>query len=99
MPYAIVFRDAENSAALRQELRAAHIDYIKANAYRVLASGGLLSDDGETGHGGVIILDTDSRAEAETFVAEDPFKIGGLYGECLISRWRKAFFNFESFMP
>src|ERR1700712_1064031 len=99
MPYAIVFFDRPGTEALRAELRPAHVDYMKANVHRVLASGGLLSDDGTTGHGGVIILDTESRAEAEEFVSGDPFHVGGLYGECTVSRWRKALFNFQSYLP
>ena len=64
MPFAIIFFDKEGGAALRDKLRPAHIDYMKANVHRVLASGGLLPDDGSVGHGGLIILDTDSREEA-----------------------------------
>ena len=93
MPFAIIFSDSGGSAQLRLSLRDAHIAYMRANASRVLASGGLLSDDGSSGHGGLIILDTESRAEAEAFVASDPFHIGGLFGTCTISRWRKAFFQ------
>jgi len=96
MPYAIVFFDKPGGADLRLALRPAHIDYMEANMSRVLASGGLLSDDGATGHGGIIILDTESREEAEAFVAADPFFTGGLYGDYTVSRWRKAFFAFQS---
>ena len=98
MPYAIVFHDAANAATVRARLRPAHIEYMAANAYRVLASGGLLSDDGATGQGGVIILDTDDRTEAEQFVADDPFFAGGLYGEYFVTRWRKAFFAGKRFL-
>jgi uncharacterized protein YciI len=98
MPYAIVFFDKENSAELRLKLRPAHVDYMKANLPRVIASGGLLTDDGETGQGGVIILDTDSRAEAEAFVAGDPFFTGGLYGNYTVTRWRKAFLDRKSYI-
>ncbi|CAH1662535.1 MULTISPECIES: YciI family protein [unclassified Chelatococcus] len=98
MPYAIIFFDRENSENLRLELRSAHIDYIRAHAPDVLASGGLLTDDGNTGHGGVIIIDTDDRRVAEDFVAKDPFFTGGIYGQYWISRWRKAFFAGQSFL-
>ncbi len=99
MAYAIVFLDKPGTAMLRLELRDAHIAYMDANKDRVLASGGLLSDDGTTGQGAVMIIDTDDRAEAEAFVAADPFFTGGLYGEHTVSRWRKAFFNFERLLP
>jgi uncharacterized protein YciI len=98
MAYAIIFFDKEGEAELREQLRSAHIDYIKENVHRILASGGLLTDDGTTGHGGLIILDTDSRAEADQFVEKDPFFVGGLYGRYTVSRWRKAFFNRTTYL-
>lgn len=98
MPYAIIFYDKSDSSEVRAQLRDAHIEYMDANKHRLLASGGLLTDDGSTGHGGVIILDTDSRDEAEVFLSEDPFYTGGLYGEIKISRWRKAFFDAKRFV-
>ncbi len=98
MAYVIIFYDKHGVTDLRNQLRPAHIDYMKANLHRILASGGLLSDDGESAHGGVMILDTDSRAETEAFVAEDPFFIGGVY-TYIISRWRKAFLDRKSYLP
>jgi uncharacterized protein YciI len=61
----------------------------------LLAAGAVLDDDGSGAHGGVIIVDTDDRAEAETLIAEDPFTTAGLFQEVTVTRWRKAFFNFE----
>lgn len=99
MPFSVIFFDSPGTQAQRASLRDAHIDYMKANAHRVLASGGLLSDAGDVADGGLIILDTDDRAEAEAFVRDDPFKIGGVYGETHVRRWRKAFFGGECFLP
>lgn len=98
MPFAIIFFDRQGAADTRAALRDAHIRYMEANRHRVLASGGLLRDDRTTGHGGLIILDTESRAEAEAFVRGDPFFVGGLYGDHTISVWRKAFFDAERFI-
>ena len=83
-------------AAVRARLRDAHIDYMKQNQRRILASGALLRDDGVEAYGGLIVLDTEDRQEIEAFVQSDPFWIGKLYTSYTASRWRKAFFNYKS---
>lgn len=95
MPYAIITQDKPNSLELRNSVRAEHLDYLIANQHKLLAGGAVLNDDGSGGHGGIIIVDTDDRAEAETFIANDPFTKAGLFEKITVSRWRKAFFNFE----
>ncbi len=50
------------------------------------------------GTGGVLIIDTDDRAAAEAFIAEDPFTKAGLFESVTVTRWRKAFFNFENLL-
>jgi len=98
MPYAIIFDDEPGTEQLRLELREAHLEYMRANVYRVLASGGFLDDRGQVGTGGLIVLDTDSREEAEDFVKGDPFFTGGLYKNASIRRWRKAFFDGKTYI-
>lgn len=95
MAYAVITTDKPDSLARRNELRAAHLDYLTENRHRLLAAGGMIDDDGTGGHGGIIIVDTDDRAEAEAFIADDPFTLGGLFATTTVVRWRKAFFNFE----
>ena len=95
VPYVIITRDKSNSLALRNEVRAVHIDYLTANQHRLLAAGAQIEDDGSGGSGGVIIVDTDDRKEAEDFIANDPFTKAGLFEDVQVKRWRKAFFNFE----
>lgn len=93
MPYVILTRDKPDSGARRAELRPEHLEYLTRHAARLLAAGARTADDGTGGDGGVIILDTDDRAEAETFIANDPFTKGGLFASIEVSRWRKAFFD------
>ena len=38
-------------------------------------------------------MDTDDRAVAERFIAEDPFTLAGLFEKVTVTRWRKAFFD------
>jgi len=57
-------------------------------------------NDNETGaHGGVLLVEANSRKQVEEFVANDPFQREGLFGELLITKWRKAFFDFDCLVP
>jgi uncharacterized protein YciI len=96
MAYMIETWDGPGRAELRQNTRPAHMAYLDANVGRVLAAGAKLSDDGETASGTLYIIDTDSREEAEAFLAADPFTRAGLPELTVVSRWRKGFFNFEN---
>jgi len=69
MPYAIQTVDKPDSAALRAKVRDAHLKYLDANLHLLLAAGAVTSDDGTGGHGGILIVDTDVRKEAEDFIA------------------------------
>lgn len=93
MPYAIQLFDKPGSAELRASTRAAHLEYLVANKHLLLAAGALINDDGTGGNGGIILVDTDDRAAAERFVAQDPFTKAGLFEKVVVTRWRKAFFD------
>lgn len=93
MPYAILTTDKPNSAELRAKVRATHIEYLTANMHKLLAAGALINDDGSGGHGGILIVDTDDRKDAEAFIAADPFTKAGLFEKVTVTRWRKAYFN------
>ena len=95
MPFAIITTDKPGHAAVRDDHQAAHKAYLDENKHRLLAAGAMLEDDGTTAHGGILIVDTDSRQEAEDFVQGDPFSHAGLFASVTITRWRKAFFNGE----
>jgi uncharacterized protein YciI len=95
MPYAIITIDKPNSLALRNEHRATHLEYLTEHKDRLLAAGAKIDDEGNGGYGGVIIVDTDDRDEAEIFIQNDPFTKAGLFSSIDVVRWRKAFFNFE----
>ena len=95
MPYVIQLKDKQGAGELRAKVREAHLAYLKANQAKLLAAGALTDDDGAGGFGGVIILDTDDRAEAQAFIDNDPFAKAGLFASVAVSRWRKAFFDRE----
>ena len=57
-----------------------------------------LADDGETALGTLYIVTTDSREEAQSFVAADPFTKAGVPGQIIVTRWRKAIFDAKSYI-
>lgn len=93
MPYVILMTDKPDSAELRADTRAVHVEYLDANKHKLLAAGALIEDDGTGGNASMYIVDTDDRAEAERFLRGDPFHQAGLFGDVKVSRWRKAFFD------
>jgi uncharacterized protein YciI len=95
MFFAIKTFDKPDHFALRQKLRAEHLDYLDAHKAILVAAGGILTDDGEAATGGLLIVDVADRAAAEAFIAGDPFTKGGLFREVTVERWRKAFFDHQ----
>ena len=93
MPYFVEVRDKPDSQHIREQLLTEHLQYLDANAQKLLAAGGLLDDTGKVAHGGFYIIDVEEREEAEAFIASDPFVTGGLFEIVQITRWRKAYFN------
>lgn len=95
MSYAIITKDKPDSAAIREANAAAHRRYLDAQKHRLLAAGAMLDEASGAPCGSVFLIDTDERAEAEAFLAGDPFTEAGLFGEVTMTPWRKAFFDFE----
>lgn len=95
MPYAIITRDKPNQLALRNEMRGPHLEYLTRHQDKLLAAGAQVDDDGQGGYGGLIIVDTEDRAEGEAFIQNDSFTKAGLFSGIEVVRWRKAFFNKE----
>jgi uncharacterized protein YciI len=93
VPYAIITRDKPNSLQLRNDTRAEHLEYLTKHQDKLLAGGAQVDDTGQGGYGGILIVDTDDRAEAEAFIRDDPFTKAGLFGGIEVVRWRKAFFD------
>ncbi|WP_311970354.1 YciI family protein [Pseudomonas baltica] len=93
MPFAIYTKDRPGAQAVRAEHRAAHYQYLQAHCAQLIASGGLQDEAGEVMIGGLIIIDLDTRAEVDRFVAGDPFTQAGLFEQLDVVPWKMAFFN------
>ena len=95
MTFAIITKDTEGSATTRAAHQDAHKRYLNDNRAHLVAAGAMLQDDGSTAHGGILLVDFETREEVETFVHNDPFWDAGVFGDITITRWRKAFLDGE----
>jgi uncharacterized protein YciI len=93
VPYLIETYDKPGTEALRLAVRKEHLGYLDSRAELLLACGAKLSDDGHSASGGIYLVDVEERAEAEEFIAADPFTQAGLFRDVVIARWRKAYLD------
>ena len=99
MPYMIATYDKPDHEHVRDATRAKHLEYLEANVDRMIAGGGFWNDEGTAVIGGLILVDVDSRAEAEDFIADDPFTAADLFERVELVRWRQSFLDFKRVFP
>ncbi|GAA4406385.1 YciI family protein [Tsukamurella soli] len=84
MIYAVHYTYAPEQAAVRDEHRPAHREWLRAGVDRgdVLSSGAY-----PDGSGALIVIRAGSQAAAETFMADDPFAAVGATADVRIVQW------------
>lgn len=90
MLFALICRDKPGHGHVRQENRAAHLDYLAAAGDRLFAAGPTQTDDGNAVTGSIVIVDCADRAAAEAFAAGDPYAKANLFEGVEIHRWKKV---------
>ncbi len=90
MQFSILIYDEPNSAALRDEHRMAHLDYLEAFDAQTLFAGPFTTDDESADLGSLRLIDFPDRAAAEKHVADEPYVIGGVQKRWQINRWRSS---------
>ena len=91
MLYAIYCKDKPGHLQTRLDNRPAHIDYLKRFEAQHVCIGPLLSDDGQSMIGTLLVLDFADRKAAEEFAANDPYARAGLFQSVAITPFRKVF--------
>jgi uncharacterized protein len=91
MQFMIYCLDKPGHAHVRADNRAAHLDYLR-NGWleKVIAAGPLLTEDGNTMIGSLLLLELANRGEADRFVADDPYNRAGLFANVTIRAWKKV---------
>lgn len=98
MAFLIETFDKPAALPLRLAVSDKHLAYLEQNKELLIACGAKLDDDGDNADGGIYLVDMESRAEAEAFIAADPFFQAGLFREVRVIRWRKAYLDRKNYL-
>lgn len=97
MLYAIISEDIENSLALRQQTREAHLARLieLKEAGRLFVAGPHpavdSNDPGDAGFTGSLVIATfDSLAAAQKWADEDPYLAAGVYKKVIVKPYKKV---------
>jgi uncharacterized protein YciI len=89
--YAILCFDRPDSAALRDQHRAAHQKFLGETSNKIVFGGPLKSAAEGPSTGALIVLDCATRQEAEAFIGADPFNRAGVYETVSIRAFKQVF--------
>ena len=87
MLYSFVLMDKSGTAALRQSERPAHRAYLAEVRDQIAVAGPLFDDDGLTMKGSLLVIEFDSRHQAEAWLALEPFMKAGLFASVAVHRF------------
>jgi uncharacterized protein YciI len=91
MLFAIICVDKPDSGGLRSQNRPAHLDHLKRVETRIALAGPTLTEDRSRPTGSLLILDFESREEAEAFAAADPYNKAGVFESVTITPFKQVF--------
>lgn len=86
MLVAIFCTDKPDSLEIRLANRPTHLEHLKSLGDRLKFAGPTLGAD-EKPNGSLIVIETETLAEAETFAANDPYANAGLFADVTIRPW------------
>ena len=85
-----------NTAQGREAHMERHREFLKSQKRILVLSGAQFNDDGTEQIGSLLIVNVNSRAEAQAFINADPFMQAGLFSDLKITRMRKGQWNPEA---
>lgn len=88
MRYALMCTDKAEALQTRLDNREAHLAYI-AETGVVEMAGPLLDEAGEM-IGSLVIIEVETRADAEAWATNDPYAKAGLFAKTRIEAWKKV---------
>ena len=87
MHFSILMFDEPNTAALRDQYRQAHLDYLQVFDAQTWFAGPFTTDDESADLGSLRLIEFPDRAAANQHVAEEPYVVGGVQQRWHIHRW------------
>lgn len=88
MLFVVMAENRPGTAQLRLDTVDAHVTYLDAHKDRFVASGPMLSDDGQEVNGTFLVLDMPDRQALDRFMADEPYNRAGVLGAIDVRRWK-----------
>jgi uncharacterized protein len=85
--YFVIYALDVPGSPIREQLGRQHRAYLDAQAAIIFAAGPLLDDADDTMIGSHLIIECDSRAQLDVFLADEPYFNNGLFARVDIRRW------------
>lgn len=86
MLYAIIAEDKPDGLEHRLAVRPTHLKHLESLGDKLVFAGPFL-DENEKPRGSLMVIDAQSRAEAEAMAAQDPFVTQGVFARYEVKRW------------
>lgn len=86
--FVLICTDKPDHLEVRKANRDAHLAYTETVDF-IYTGGPMLDENGDM-CGSLIVLDVETRAEAEAFAAGDPYAAAGLFASVEIKGWKKV---------
>lgn len=99
MLYTFVLVDKPDALATRLEIRPQHKAYLAGKAGQIAFAGPLVSDDGTTMVGSLLVIDFASREDAQRWIAAEPFTRAGVYASTAIYAFQNLWPQRTGFAP
>lgn len=90
MYFSIYAKDKGDHLPLRMETRPVHLKYLKEHADKMLSVGPIMTDDGESPIGSLLIMEFDTIEQAREWAAGDPYAKAGLFETTDVHAWREV---------
>ena len=96
MFYAIICTDKPGGLPLRLETRPAHREHLDALGAKLKLGGPFTNEDASEMNGSLLVVETDTLAEARAIADADPYAKAGLFADVQIRPWNWIKGNLEA---
>lgn len=86
MLYALICTDKPKSVDLRMSVRQDHLAFLQELGDKLKAGGPFLTEEGSP-CGSLVVIEAESRHDAEAIAAADPYAKAGLFESVEVRQW------------
>jgi uncharacterized protein len=91
MAFYFLCKDKPGASQVRGDNREAHLAYLGSFSDKIIAAGPLQNEAGDGMIGSLLVMNFETRAEADKFAADDPYAKAGLFASVEIGRWKQVY--------